>query len=444
MYADFCKELKQVCEHFKELKIVFHYLIWETDFLRFFQSQTNYNISKKNVTLNTTIYKNKKSFSFEINNPTIEQVKNKIIEAMEIIDQLPQDTDFVDIENNLEKTAETDRINMIEKLSLSKKVEILDNIATSVEPHNFSIFGTFLCNYQTMFIINSNGVYKRSQSSPFMLELKAVSNETQVTVLESFGSETIENFSEKLFIDNLLKKVSIAKGEIVDINPGKYQVILAPRCIGEYFMYLAHAGMTAESLDHKSSFFEGKLNQKIFPENISLYDDPHYPGNIKTDYNYDGHLYSRVALIENGIFKNFMIDNYYGNKMGLEKNGAEGNCLVMKEGNKNLDDMIAGIEHGVYISSLHYMNFINQKETSITGLTRDGTFLIERGKLKKVVNNLRFTVKISDVIENTEEIENKLYSVPFSDNYGEFSINCFSMPHVKVSNFFISSSTKTI
>ena len=128
----------------------------------------------------------------------------------------------------------------------------------------------------------------------------------------------------------------------------------------------------------------------------------------------------------------------------MDKNGAEGEALVMEIGDKELSEMIGSVKKGLYISSLHYMNFINRKETSITGLTRDGTFLIEEGKITKVVNNLRFTENISDIIKGITDIENKSYTIPYSSNYGEFGIYSARMPHVKVNGFKISSSTKTV
>jgi predicted Zn-dependent protease len=116
----------------------------------------------------------------------------------------------------------------------------------------------------------------------------------------------------------------------------------------------------------------------------------------------------------------------------------------METGDASRDEMISSIKRGLYVSSLHYMNFINDKETSLTGLTRDGTFLIEDGKITKVVNNLRFTEKISDILCGITAIEDTSYTVPFSSNYGEFGISSVKMPHVKVSGFKISSSTHTI
>jgi len=439
----FQNELIKICEKYPQLKLNFHYKIWETDFLRFYQSQINYNISKTSISLSTTIYKEKKSYSFSIKNPTKELLQNKIDEVLELIDQLPEDPDFVDLEDDLSKSAEKEKANNIEKVSLDKKISILEKFSKAVEPYDFKIYGTFICNYRTLYIVNSNGLDKREISSPIYLECKAVNQENEVTVLEAYGGERFENFNEEEFSSNLVEKVVAATGEVVDVESGEYEVVLAPRCIGEYFMYL-ESSIHAQSLDSKQSFFEGKIDEKVFPENVTITDDPHHPDLINFDYNGDGHIYNKLPIIQNGVFKNFFVDNYYGRKLKMEKNGAEGEALVMDTGDKELREMIGSVKNGLYISSLHYMNFINRKETSITGLTRDGTFLIEDGKITKVVNNLRFTENISDIIKGITEIENKSYTIPYSSNYGEFGINSARMPHVKVNGFKISSSTKTV
>ncbi len=439
----FQKELIKICEKYPQIKLNFHYKIWETDFLRFYQSQINYNISKTSISLSTTIYKGKKSYSFSLKNPNREILQNKIDEVLELIDQLPEDPDFVDLEDDLSKTGEKEKTNNIEKVSLDKKIEILEKFSKAVEPYNFKIYGTFICNYRTLYIINSNGLDKREVSSPIYLECKAVNQKNEVTVLEAYGGERFESFNEEEFTSNLVKKVKAATGEVVDVESGKYEVVLAPRCIGEYLMHL-ESSIHAQSLDSKQSYFEGKINEKVFPGNVTIIDDPNHPDLINFDYNGDGHIYKRLPIIERGVFKNFFVDNYYGHKLKMKKNGSEGAALVMETGDKELGEMIGSVRKGLYISSLHYMNFINRKETSITGLTRDGTFLIEDGKITKVVNNLRFTENISDIIKGITEIENKSYTIPYSSNYGEFGIYSARMPHVKVNGFKISSSTKTV
>lgn len=437
------EQLVEICELYPDLKLNFHYSFWETDFLRFYQSQINYNISKTSVSLSTTIYKGKKSYSFSLKDPTREKLLEKIEKVLPIIDHLPEDPDFIDLEDDKTKSSEKEKANNIEKVNLDTKIDILQKVADAVAAFDFKIFGTFICNYRTLFIINSNGLNKREISTPIYLECKAVSNQNEVTVLEVYGGENFTTFDEEKFISNLVNKVKAASGEVMDVEAGEYEVVLAPRCVGEYFLYL-ESSMTAGSLDQKQSFFEGKLDTKVFPENVTIIDDPQHPDLIKFDYNSDGHVYNKTTLIENGVYKNFIVNNYYGRKLKMERKGAGGEALAMKTGDKTLKELIGSIKKGLYISSLHYMNFINRKETSITGLTRDGTFLIENGKITNVVNNLRFTEKISDIIEGITDIENEAVTVPISDNYGEFGIYSVHMPHVKVKGFKLSSSTRTV
>jgi predicted Zn-dependent protease len=378
-----------------------------------------------------------------VDNATSENLDKAVHNALAIIDKLPEAPDFVDLENDKTLAKSREVKNNIEAIPLKLKTEILSRIAEAVAPHNFDIFGSFVCNYQKYRLINSNGLDKTSENSPYYLEVKAVHNKSQVTVIEAFGGEDFQYFQEQNFIEHLLQKIGYCFNDIVDIEPGTYDVILAPRCLGEFAQYLAY-GMHARSLDQHSSFFEGKLNQHVFPEWISICDDPDDPEIIHKDYGSNGHIYRYLSLVDNGIFRNFMCDNYYSHKTGLPKNGNTGSCLKIEAGDKTLDQMIGSVKHGLFISSLHYMNFINPKETSITGLTRDGTFLIENGKITKVVNNLRFTEKVARIFEHIQALENRSHPVPFSGNYEIFDIETVKSPHALVRDFNISSSTKTI
>lgn len=437
------KFLKEVIAKYQDYKFIFNHKSWQTDFLRFYQSQVNYNICKNSEDLWVNIYHGKKSLSFSISDPDVKKLNYKLEESFDLINKLPNDEDFIDIEKDLEKTKEITKANNISKLSLENKIDVLEKFATVAKKHGFKVFGTFICNYEVTTMINSNGVDKVNYNSPIMLEIKGVADKNMVTVLESLGGENIDNLNFDSAIESFERKLIAGKAEIVDLDPDHYEVILAPRCIGEYLSYLG-SSFSAGALDRKSSFFEGKENEQVFPSNITVYDDPHDADLVNFDYNGEGHKLDKLMLIENGIFKNFLVGNYYGLKLDMPINGNDGSCLVMKEGDKSLDEMISSVKKGIYISSLHYMNFINVKETSLTGLTRDGTFLIEDGKITKVVNNLRFTEKISSVLENITDIENKCVVIPFSSNYGAFGISSVKMPHVKVGKFHITSSTKTI
>jgi len=436
-------DLLRLCAQYPHLQFVFRHSCWETDFLRFFRSQVNYNIRREAEDLYVRVYKGQRSCSFVIDDPDMHKLQDKLDEALGIIDSLPPDPDFVDLETD--RTVEPAAVtpDNITQVPLDRKIEILQHLSDAVEPLGFRIYGTFICNRTQMDIINSNGVDKHLAHSPVMLEVKAVSDRNEVTVLQSFGGEDFSRFNLETFTTSLKRKAELACNEVTDVEPGEWTVILAPRCVTEFLEYLSF-GMMAEVLDRKVSWFEGKVGQKVFPEIVSITDDPRHPELINYQYNGDGHVCRPLPLVERGVFRNFLVDNYYAHKTGLAKNGADGICLVMDTGDVSLEQMFAGIERGLYISSLHYMNFINPRETSVTGLTRDGTFLIEHGKPTRVVNNLRFTQRISAMFERITQVENAAAVVPFSGNYENFDIITSRVPHVRVDGFKISSSTKTV
>ena len=416
---------------------------WATDFLRFYHSQANYNISKLSAQLSVDIYKGKKSFSFQVDDPQPAKLEAALRDAVGVVDKLPEDPDFVDLENDLTLAPQRPVTNNIEAIPLASKTGILSRVATAASMYDFDIFGTFICNHQTQRLVNSNGLDKSSEVSPIYLEVKAVHNKSQVTVLETFGGEDFSFFDEQDFSERLIRKIKFCAADIVDVEPGHYDVILAPRCLAEFVQYLCY-GMSARSLDNHSSFFEGKVGQQVFPAFISITDDPTDPQLIRRAYGSDGHIYRPLKLIEQGVFRNFMCNNYYSHKTGLPKNGNTASCLRIDAGSKPLEQMIGSVRKGLYISSLHYMNFINPRETSLTGLTRDGTFLIEDGKISKVVNNLRFTERIERILNNVLELENRCHTIPFSENYNLFDIDTIKAPHALVRDFNISSSTHTI
>ncbi len=425
------------------LKYVLTASSWQTDFLRFYHSQTNYNISKSSESLSATLYKGKKSYSFSIDDPHPEKVDQALELALSIIDTLPEDPDFVDVETENTLAAKREITNNLEAIPLEAKTRILSELAESAKSFDFEIYGTFICNYSAYRLLNSNGLDKSTAVSPIYLEVKAVHNKSQVTVMETFGGDDFSHFDLPDFKARLLTKIGYCQAETVDIEPGHYEVILAPRCLAEFIQYLSY-GMSARALDQHSSFFEGKIDQKLFPDSINITDDPTDPEMIRQDYGSEGHIYKPLKLIEQGVFRAFTCNNYYSHKTGLPKNGNTASCIKTGTGEKNLEELIGSVKKGLYISSLHYMNFINPVDTSLTGLTRDGTFLIENGKISKVVMSLRFTERIDRILNNVVALENKAYTIPFSENYGSFEIDTAKAPHAHISDFNISSSTHTI
>ncbi len=436
--------LKNLCNEFNQYGIKFRYLDWETDFLRFFRSEVNYNISKRSTLLEATVERNKKKYSFIVSSPNPVSVNEAMHEAIKIVETLPPDPDFKSFEDNTDIADYDSFLRATETVTPEHKLSLLKKLDEVASQRGFRLFGTFVSVVSDGFIMQSNGLDKRDFISSVMCDVKAVSEKTGATVIHSFGGGSLEMLDEESFIAALDSKMKYAMLPITDAEPGEYEAILGPHAVHEFLAYLM-SGAYGSAIDSGASLFEGKAGEQIFSELMTLRSEPSNRRIIRFPYNDDGHIARDVTLVESGIFKNYIMDHYYSNKLSLPKNGSVGvQALVMSPGEVPLDALISGVKRGIYISNLHYMNFINRKETSVTGLTRDGTFLIEDGKITKVLNNLRYTVKISSLFEAIIAVEDMNHTVPVSENYFEFKVFAGLVPHVRTRGFKITSSTKTI
>ncbi len=437
-------ELKKIMGRFPGYGFRFRYLDWETDFLRFYRSQANYNISKRTVVLNGTVEREKRKFSFQIADPDGAKASAMVERAVGLLNDLPPDPDFTSFEDDPTQYEYRDFLKAADSAPLSRKLDILEQATAAAGPLGFDIYGTFITVSSDGFLLQSNGLDKRIFVSPLMLDMKAVARSNGVTVINSFGGTSLDPFDPAAFMADLARKMKWATLPVTDVEPGEYTVILGPQAVHTFLSYLL-SGAYGQALDGGVSSFEGKEGQAIFPEAFSVSSRPDHPQLIPFPYNGDGHIARPFTFIDKGIFRDFVMNHYYAHKLNRPKNGSVGvSALVMEPGDASLEQMIAGIDRGLYIANLHYMNFINRKETSATGLTRDGTFLIEKGKVVKVVNNLRYTVKISSVFEDLAAVGSEQQVVPNSDNYFEFDISAGLVPHILTKGFKISSSTRTI
>ncbi|HEY3297873.1 MAG TPA: TldD/PmbA family protein, partial [Armatimonadota bacterium] len=185
------------------------------------------------------------------------------------------------------------------------------------------------------------------------------------------------------------------------IAPGEYTVVLLPYAVAEFIEFMAWLGLGALSVQEGRSFMAGKFGQKVTGSNITIWDDGLDTRGIPVPFDPEGVPKQRVDLITNGVAKAVVYDSYTAHKEGRESTGhSTGGAgtwgpmpsnLFMKPGESSIEEMIASTDKGILVTRFHYVNVIHPTLTIITGMTRDGTFLIENGMVTKPLKNLRFT-----------------------------------------------------
>ncbi|HEY5349821.1 MAG TPA: metallopeptidase TldD-related protein [Candidatus Lustribacter sp.] len=227
------------------------------------------------------------------------------------------------------------------------------------------------------------------------------------------------------------------------VDPGEWTVILEPAAIGELLAYLV-SHFSAQNFSDGSSFFSGALDQSYFDERFSLYDDYAHPLAPSMPFDFEGQPKTRVPLVEHGIVRGIVTDSYYAKKLERPNTGhalpapnaygPQALNVVVAPGSRSTAELIASTARGLLISRFWYIRTVDQKRAIVTGMTRDGTFLIENGTIAGGVRNLRFNQSIVEALRGVECASDLVRT-------GQYSYSLV-VPTVKIDRFSFTSTTE--
>ena len=213
---------------------------------------------------------------------------------------------------------------------------------------------------------------------------------------------------------------SVASRNPVAIEPGQYTVILEPQAVSDVLPLLM-GSFAARSSDEGRSAFSTKgggtkLGQKIADERVTLYSDPADPDLLAQPFDQEGLPVSRTVWIERGVLRSLAYSRYWAKQKGVPATGGAsgGNFfgfaggpaggLKVIGGTKSVDELVADVRRGILVTRFFYIRFLDQRTVMVTGLTRDGTFLIENGKITKSIKNLRWNESPLFMLNKLEDV----------------------------------------
>ena len=195
----------------------------------------------------------------------------------------------------------------------------------------------------------------------------------------------------------------------VAVEPGRYTVILEPTAVANLVQLMAGA-VGARQADEGRSFFSKpgggtKIGMKVVDERVTLTSDPFDPEAASAPFSGDGLPLGKTTWIENGVVKDLAYDRYWAQKNNRAPNAGGGfgvGSLRMSGGTSTLEEMIASTQRGLLVTRLWYIRPVDPRTILYTGLTRDGTFLVENGRITRAVKNLRWNESPVFLLNNLE------------------------------------------
>lgn len=196
----------------------------------------------------------------------------------------------------------------------------------------------------------------------------------------------------------------------VDLAPGSYAVVLGPEAVAELVGFLGYVGFSVKALEEQRSFMSGRMGEQVMHPSVTIVDDALSREAMGPTFDFEGQPKRRVELIKDGVASDVVTDSYWAAFTGRENTGhalpAPNSFgplplnLEMAAGDSTIDELVTRVQRGVYVTRFHYVNVEEPLSATLTGMTRDGTFMIEDGRFTHPLKNLRFTQSATEALSH--------------------------------------------
>ena len=208
-------------------------------------------------------------------------------------------------------------------------------------------------------------------------------------------------------IGRIAAQKAVASRNPQAIPPGLYTAVLEPQAVNDLVPLLSNA-LNARSADEGRSPFSkpgggNRIGEKVVDERVTLYSDPADPLLLGRPFDGDGLPVGRTVWIEKGVLKNLAYSRFWAQKQGVQPIPLTGG-LALTGGTKPTEEIIAGCERGILVTHFFYIRALDPRTVLQTGLTRDGVFLIEKGKITRALKNFRWNESPLLMLNRLEDI----------------------------------------
>ncbi|MGD0956267.1 MAG: TldD/PmbA family protein [Candidatus Acidiferrales bacterium] len=321
------------------------------------------------------------------------------------------------------------------------RARAVTRVCKMAEKRKQTAAGIFSSGVSQSLLANSKGLFAHYEQTH---------SEFSVTILEErssgwakSNSPDIRTLDPEVLAESASRKAAESR-EPREIPAGRYTTILPPSAVLDLVGFLFYDFAGTAVLD-KRSCFTGRMGKKLLGDNITLWDDVYHPLQTGPPYDGEGLPRQKVLLVDKGVPKNLVYSRATAKKMKARPTGHGFSLpneygeapmnLVFAGGDKSLDEMVRTTERGILVTRLWYIREVDPYEKILTGMTRDGTFLIENGRVAGGIRNLRFNESIIEMLSNVEMLG------PAVRAAGEESFEMV-VPAMKVRDFHFSEVTK--
>jgi PmbA protein len=396
-------------------------LFWGTDrsLTRFANNYIHQNVAETNTAVSVRAVLGKKIGVASTNKIDDESLRDVVNRAMAIASVQVEDPEFQSLPGPQPVTPVNGYSERTVSFGPEERARGVKVIVDRAVARGYESAGAFETAIQQIAVANSLGVFAHhvGTEAEFHTVVMADAGGSGYTQRVSMDAGT---FDFEALATEAVEKAEKSRNPI-ELPVGEYRVVLDSYAVGEMLQYLAFMGLSALAVQEERSFMNGHFGEQIVAESVSIYDDAFDPEGLPIGFDFEGVPKQRLAMIDHGIARAVPYDSFTANREGKPNTGHALPApntfgpfpanLMMAAGDASRDDLFKGVERGVYVTRFHYCNVVHPVRTLFTGMTRDGTFLIENGELTKPVKNFRFTQSILETLGAVEAISRQRIQV---------------------------------
>lgn len=406
---------------------------------RFAENLIHQNMGRSDSTIWCRAVVGKKIGVARSNNPTKDGVADLLKIALDIAQNSSEDPAFTSLTKSQKATGGGGFYDKTFGFPPSGRADDVVAIIDKAKVANLTCAGTYQTSGTSLAVVNSLGTEQFGKVSDYRFSLTAAASNGRSGWSQAAGRD-IASFDIVSAAQRALDKASYP-GEAIKLEGGPYTVILEPDAVANFLLLTAFLGFGGKTLQQKRSFMSEKIGQQIMGTNVTITEDPFHPMMQFMPFDYEGVPKRKVSMVESGIARDGVFDSYYasmagtsstGNALAPDNNyGPYPKAMVLAGGSSSVEEMIKATPSGIYITRFWYLNFLNPMKTMVTGYTRDGTFLIEDGRITKPIQDMRVQQSMLEAFSNAEAISSEQRLIP---QYGTLML----VPFMKIANFNLS------
>jgi len=380
---------------------------------RFANSYIHQNVKENNIDVTVRVVRDNRQGIAQTNIVAPDSLRDVAQKAGQIADLSPKDPVQIKLPKPAEYVATGKPDEATASLTPEVRADAVAQMVNYANPLGLTLAGAYSSGSGSLAIVNSNGLEAYNEFADAELKVTAMSEDSSGAA--GFWTPRVSEISPLDIVKEAAGR-AISSKKPVEIEPGEYEVVLLHYAVAELISMMNWTGISARAAEEGRSWLANNIGKKILSDKITIVDDPFDPRSSTRSFDFEGFPKSKMILVDKGVPVDVVYDSYYATKTGHKNTGhalpASSGAhplalnVVVEGGTSTVDEMVSKIKKGVLVSRFWYTNIMRPLEQEFTGMTRDGLFLIENGKIVSGLKNMRVTDSIIRIFAGVEEVEN--------------------------------------